>query len=177
MAKGAGHQLHPSPGPTGEAPRLHTALRRWARFSCGKALSALHLALKKASSGGHSGRAASAALQTNRSAPQPRSAQERPASRLAWTKRLPLGPSPPRDVIGRRRSWATVRGHLPVAPSPQNDVTGPCPSGGGALEASASRASPSRWCHHRAPTRGDAIRHRRTVEGQGARAVPQPGWR
>ena len=161
---------------TGEAHRLRTALR-WARFSCRKALSALHLALKKASSGGHRGRVASAALQTNRSAPRPRSAQERPASSLAWTKRLPLGPSPPRDVIGRRRSWATKRRHLPLTPSPQNDVTGLCRARGGALEASAPRASPSRWHHHRAPTSGDAIRPRRTVVGLGARAVPQPGWR
>ncbi|CAI9164400.1 unnamed protein product [Rangifer tarandus platyrhynchus] len=36
---------------TGEARRLHTALRRWVRFLCGKALSALHLASKKASPG------------------------------------------------------------------------------------------------------------------------------
>lgn len=52
------------------------------------------------------------------------------------------------------------------APSPQNDVTGPCRAGGGASGASGPHASLSRWCHHRAPTRGDAIRPRRTVEGQ-----------
>ena len=112
---------------TGKARRLRTALRRWARLLYSKAFSALHLAPKKASPG-----RVTAALQTNKSAPRPRSTQERPASRLAWTTRLPLRPSPPKDVIGSRRSWVSERRHLPLAPSPRNDVTGPCLAGGGA---------------------------------------------
>lgn len=117
-------------------------------------------------------RCGSCALSTVRPAAH---ARTHPAQR--GTPLPPLLPSPRGDVTGGRRgrTRASERHRLPLAPSPQ--VTSLVPDKRGAGPRVPPPPAPHRRCRrcHRAPTRGDAIRPRRTVKGQGARAEPQRG--